>query len=497
MMIRRLNELTRLAVWLPDREIARRLREGETKLTIRYALEGLDEAEKSVAVTDDEIKKYYDAHRTEFMKPATVRVRCLTLPWKAPSEEPAVTDEEVKAHYEGHPGEFSHGKRVRARQILFTAEGKDREAAERQAEEAAAVRAKLRDGGNFAKLAGKYSKDKKSASKGGDLGFIEAGEMSKEFTDAAFSLAAGQVSEPVKTAAGYHLIAVDEVQEPGTKPLEEVKESLRARLRREKKERAADEEKENAYRRAVDVSLALVDKPDIDEVARARSLDVKDIGPFAEGEIVKEIGPSRDFSKASFETEIGSFSDIIELPGKGYCIVVPKEKTEAGTLPIEEAREKIVAALKAKKAAALAHETAAGRRAEIVKIMKDRKLDFAAACADIPVKTQETAPFTPRSPIPGLGFEPALASVAAAMKPGEPSGVFDLKKGSCFFAVTSRMEPTEKEIAEGMERFRARALREEEGRVLGEWNRWLHEQAKKIDYLPERAARKEAPDAGG
>jgi peptidyl-prolyl cis-trans isomerase D len=497
LMIRRLNELTRMAVWLPDQEVARRFREEETKFKISSVLAGMEEAGKSVEVTVEEIKGYYDSHLKEFKTPPKARVRCLMVPWDLPKEEPAVTDEEAKAYYEEHPGEFTHGKRVRARQILFKAEGKDRAEAEKKAAgEAENVLKRLRGGEEFAKLANKYSQDEKTAPKGGDLGFVEAGEMPKELSDRAFSLKKGEFSEAVKTAQGYTLIAVDEIQEPGTKSLDEAKERLRSRLQREKKERAAEEAKEKAYRRAVDVSLALVDKPDIDVVARARSLKVIEVGPFAAGEPVKEIGPSMDFSKAAFATEVGSFSDIVELPGKGYCIVVPKEKIEEKTTPIEEARDKIIATLKEKKAREAARADAARTRAEVEKRMREKKTDFAASCKEGGIKTEESAPFTSRGPIAGLGAEPAVSAAAAAMSPGEVSAVFDVKKGACFFTVVSREEPSEKETAEGMERFRNRAQREEEGRVLADWNKWLHEQAKKVDYLPTGAAPGETADTG-
>lgn len=496
LMIRRLNELTRMAVWLPDHEIARRFRDEETKFTISYALAGVEEAMKMAAVTDAEVKAYYNAHIKEFKTPANARVRCLMVPCEAPKGEPAVTDAELKEYYDEHPEEFAHGKRVRARQILFNAEGTDRAEAEKKAlGEAEKVLKRLRGGEEFAKLAKKYSQDKKTASKGGDLGFVEAGELPRELSDSAFSLKKGEFCEPVKTAQGYALLSVDEVQDPGTKTLDESREPLRTRMQREKKERLAEEAKEAAYRKAVDASLALVDKPDIDEVARARALELKEIGPFAAGEQLKEIGPSPDFAKAAFDTEVGAFSDIVELPGKGYCIVIPKEKIEEKITPLEEAKETIIAALKDTKAREKARAEAERLRAEAVKRMAENKADFAAACRDAGIKTAESAPFTVRGTIEGLGAEPKIAAAAAALRPGEVSSVFNVKKGATFFTVLSRKEPSEKETTEGMERFRRRAQRDEEQRVLTDWNTWVHEQAGKVDYLPEDMSRGEAADA--
>ena len=495
LMIRRLSELTMMSAWLPDEEIVRRYRDAETKLRIRFAVADAKEAEKSVAVSDKEVEERYEARLAEFKTPPKVAVRYLLAPWAIPNEEPAVTDEEVREYYDAHPGEFSHGKRVRARHILFKTGGKDQESEKKAAAEAEKVMEKLRKGGEFGTLAKKHSADEKTASKGGDLGFIERGGMPKEFSDAAFSLQKGAFGGPVKTAQGIHLIAVDEVQEPGTTPFDEVRDRIRSRLRREKKERRAEEEKEKAYRRAVDASLALVDTPDVEAVARARSLELKEIGPFAAGEAVREIGPSMDFSKAAFDTEVGSFSDILELPGRGYCIVVPKERIEGKTIPLEEARGRIVAALGAEKARVKAREEASKMRLAVEKLMAEKKCDFAAACGELSIKTSESGAFTARGPVEGLGNEPGVAAAAAALKPGEVSPVLDVARGSCFFAVVLRQEPSGEEIAKGMERFRARARRDEEGRLLADWNRWLHEQARKVDYLSETHDAEENADA--
>lgn len=484
MMIRKMSELAMLSAWLPDPEIARRYREAETRLRIRFALMEAAQAEKSVAVSDEEVRERYEARLAEFKTPTKVAVRCLMAPWAVSAEEPAVTDEEVRAYYDAHPEEFAHGKRLKARQILFKIEGKDpAEAEKKAAEKAEKVLEKLRAGGAFAKLAQRHSADEKTASKGGDLGFVERHEMPKELSDALFALEAGAFGGPVRTAQGLHLIAVDETQEPGTKPLDEVRDRIRSRLQRDKKERLAAEEKEKAYRRVVDASLALVDTPDLEAVARAKSLELMEIGPFAEGEVVKEIGPSMDFSKAAFDTEVGAFSDIVELPGRGYCVVVPKERIAARTLPLEEVRTRIVADLTAEKGRLKAREEAARLHGEVQKRMAEKQLDFAAACGELSIKTEESGTFTARGPVEGLGAEPAIAAAAAALKPGELGPVLDTANGSCLFALVSREEPTEEEIAKGMARFRDRARREEEGRFLAEWNRRLHEQARKVDYL--------------
>ncbi len=137
---------------------------------------------------------------------------------KPPSEE------ELKKYYQTHADEFRQQKQVHARHILV----KDKATADK-------IEARLRKGEDFAALA-KENSSCPSASQGGDLGFFSHDRMVKEFADAAFKLKPGEISAPVKTKFGYHIIKVDEVKEASARPFAEVKESIRNKLMQDKKE---------------------------------------------------------------------------------------------------------------------------------------------------------------------------------------------------------------------------------------------------------------------
>ncbi len=129
-----------------------------------------------------------------------------------------VTDEEVKSFYEGNPEMFKGEASVRAKHILVDSEEKAKE-----------VKAVI-DGGVSFEDAAKENSSCPSSSQGGDLGFFTRGRMVPEFEDAAFALAIGEVSEPVQTQFGYHLIKVEEKTPEVAKSLEEVKDQLKVNL---------------------------------------------------------------------------------------------------------------------------------------------------------------------------------------------------------------------------------------------------------------------------
>jgi len=134
---------------------------------------------------------------------------------EAATKDATVSDEEIAAYYEEHKAEFAQPETRTARHILFspgdavdaTAEYTDAqwEAARVEAE---AARKQLVEGADFATLARELSDDTSSKDQGGDLGDVSKGVMVPAFEEALFSLKAGEVSQPVKTQFGYHLIEV-------------------------------------------------------------------------------------------------------------------------------------------------------------------------------------------------------------------------------------------------------------------------------------------------
>lgn len=146
-----------------------------------------------------------------------------------------VDDAAGRKYYDEHKSEY---EQVKARHILIRVKGSPSPAGagkkELTDEEALAkaqeVRKKLAGGADFAEVAKAESDDTGSGANGGDLGFFKHGQMVPPFEQAAFSLPIGQLSEPVKTPFGYHIIKVEQKE---SKPFEEVHAEIEAKLRPE------------------------------------------------------------------------------------------------------------------------------------------------------------------------------------------------------------------------------------------------------------------------
>ncbi|MEQ8175462.1 MAG: peptidylprolyl isomerase [Syntrophomonadaceae bacterium] len=178
----------------------------------------LEAQKRKIAVTDQEIQaelqKYYNDYggQDAFLQALTssgftmddvkkdialsMKIRKLMEP------RVAISDDELKAYFEENKASFAQEKQVKVSHILLDTK-----------EKADEIKKRLANGEDFAKLAQENSTDTATRDGGGELGFIRKGEMVKEFDTAAFSLKVGQISDPVKTEFGYHLIKVDEIKE--------------------------------------------------------------------------------------------------------------------------------------------------------------------------------------------------------------------------------------------------------------------------------------------
>jgi len=136
-----------------------------------------------------------------------------------------VSLEDAQAFYDKQPDHFAVQEEVKASHILVKTEEKAKE-----------LSAKIKGGADFAQVARDNSEDTGSKSQGGDLGFFGKGRMVPEFEKAAFALKPGQMSGPVKSQFGYHIIKVTDRHEPKTKTFEEVKSEIIAEMLRGKKD---------------------------------------------------------------------------------------------------------------------------------------------------------------------------------------------------------------------------------------------------------------------
>jgi len=157
-------------------------------------------------------------------------------------ESVAITQADAKKFYDENQSEFEQPEQVKASHILFLVKQDDSEdVAKAQLEKAKAAAAKAQKGGDFSSLAKEMSEEPGAKESGGDLGFFTKDRMVPEFAEAAFTLKPGEVSEPVRTQFGWHVIKLEEKKPAGMSPFEEVKDQLEAYLKADKQRKAVQD----------------------------------------------------------------------------------------------------------------------------------------------------------------------------------------------------------------------------------------------------------------
>lgn len=153
-----------------------------------------------------------------------------------------VTDEEAKKFYEENKTEFQQPETVKASHILFRVSKDDSEDVVNQKLKAAqGAETRAKKGEDFTALAKELSEEPGAKESGGDLGFFPKDRMVPEFAEVAFTEKVGDISDPVRTQFGWHVIKVTDKKGAGTLPYDEVKEQLIGYLKNKKQEEAAQE----------------------------------------------------------------------------------------------------------------------------------------------------------------------------------------------------------------------------------------------------------------
>ncbi|AUB82606.1 SurA N-terminal domain-containing protein [Candidatus Thiodictyon syntrophicum] len=188
-------------------------------------------------IDDQAISAYYEANAARFEVPEQVKLDYLVLDAAALAGRTTVAEEDIRRVYDANQARFGQPERRRVRHILLTVPpDADAAAAAAVLAEIEGVRKRLADGEAFDVVAKAVSKDPGSASQGGSLGEIEKGIMDPAFEQSAFALPVGEVSEPVRSRFGYHLIEVESITPAAVKPFAEVQEQLRGEVAKQKAE---------------------------------------------------------------------------------------------------------------------------------------------------------------------------------------------------------------------------------------------------------------------
>ncbi|WP_454913627.1 SurA N-terminal domain-containing protein [Stutzerimonas chloritidismutans] len=298
-----------------------------------FATLTLPAQQEAIEVGDEQIKEYYEANADRFRTPEQVIVEYVELKKESFFDQVEVSDEELQELYQKQIANLAEQRRAAHILIETGGELSDDEAKAKIDE----IATRVKNGDDFAAVAKEASQDPGSASEGGDLGFAGPGVYDPAFEDALYALNEGEVSAPVKSEFGWHIIKLLGVQSPEVPAFE----SLKPQLVRELKAQQVEQ-------RFVETSKQLEDSAfeasDLAQPAQELGLMVQTTEAFGRdgGE---GITANRQVIQAAFSDEVlvdGANSSVIELDPDTSIALRVKEHLKPAAIPLADVREDIV-----------------------------------------------------------------------------------------------------------------------------------------------------------
>ena len=411
------------------------------------------------AVPDDaRLKAYYDENFEKYKSQPQLKVQYLNFEIADYKEKVEISPEKIFLYYEENPGEFSTPEQVEASHILIKVDqdaGAD--AVEKARLDAMAVYEKAVAGEDFAELAKKYSEGP-SKDNGGYLGKFEKDKMVKPFGEKAFAMKPGDISEPVKTRFGWHVIYVKAHNEASKKSLEEVSGEIKDKL-------TSAEMKNLAFDAAGKAFDAIVDGDDLEQAGLITGKEVLEAGPFTMKGPDGEFKDRAMFAQTAFELDAGEISDIKEI-GDAYIIMKPVERIEPAVLAYEDVKDRVKTELKAKLQNDKAREAAAAFLESVKKAES-----FKSAAEEKGLTLKDTALFSKNSNIPEIGRSPEFTS--AAFKLSDKNRLYSevIKAGSNYYVISFKEKkiPDEAEIKKNIDDVKKRLIQTKQGRTYAAW----------------------------
>jgi peptidyl-prolyl cis-trans isomerase D len=425
LLIEKVRSLVLDSVKVSDAELAAWYNWQKATVDVDYAL--IDPKSFKVdPVKDEDLQTYFESNQDRYKSQPQVKARYLRFAPQMFEEEVTITEDDIRAYYDEHQEEFETPKTVEARHILIKVDAEADEAAASEARKKAdEVYALAKGGQDFAELAKKYSEGP-TKDRGGLLGAFSKETMVKPFADKAFAMQAGEISEPVRTQFGWHVIKVEKINDASSTALEEAELQIRKILAESK----ADE---LAYDKSITVYDTIFENEDLTRVAEEQKMEIHTTEFFDRTGPQKATIQNRDqFAATAFDQPLNEISEIQDL-GDGYYIIETIEKKKPTVPEIEAVKEKVRADFIASKQ----DEMALAEGQKMMAALKEGK-SFKEASEASNVKPGTTGLFGRSGEIPSIGNEKAISTAAFNLSKEKPTPEEPVKTDKGYYVINYR-----------------------------------------------------------
>ena len=427
-----------------------------------------DACRGEVNSTESALMEWYEAHKANYETLPEIKIRYIEFSKDNVLKTVKVSEDAIRSYYETHREVYKIKERRRARHILIRVpmdvDNATMAEMEKKAEE---ILQKARSGEDFSELAKKYSEDPGSAESGGDLGFFTREMMVKPFSDKVFAMKEGEISGPVRTRFGLHIIKLDKIEPSRTQTLKEVEAEIEDNLKTKKANDILWEMANKAYDKIIDLG-------GLDEYAREANVTIKEAGPFSKESPPATIGHSTEALNVLFSLEKGELSSLLPVSG-GIVIAELLDKIPPRIPPFEQVKEKVKEEFVQEEAVRLCE-----KRAKAL-LQKARKEGLEKAAAQEGLKIHETGYFKRVELSRAKGLPTDIAKAGLYLYEDKPLCEEPKRVGRDFYcyALKERRSPDLTSLSkEEEDKLRSKLLNKKHQEAFSQWLAFQRQQAK-------------------
>ncbi len=466
LLMEEIRALLGAGITVPETEAKEHYLYENQEINISYVKVDSSDCESEVQYSDEELKEWFETHREEYRTEPKIKLTYLLFDIKSAERDANVTEAEIEAWYEAHQQDYHKKEQRKARHILIKvpqdASEQEVEAKKKKIEE---IRARIEKGADFAEVAKEVSEDPGSGKNGGELGFFTKNAMVKPFADVAFSMKKGELSQPVRTRFGWHIILLEDIKPEHTQPLDEVREEIRKRLATQKARKEVWDRANAAYDEIIQLGS-------LEDFAKTSGITLKSTPLFSKKSAPPMLGKNPELLNSIFALSKGELTSLLDVPD-GVLIAEVTEK-EAPHIPeFETVKERVKEAYIREKAKELCKQKAAAMLEEA------KKNGLSSICAGGNCTIEETGFFKRTDPaangkLPGPVARASLSLYSGKIFPDEV-----LESGNSFYVIAFKQakEADLKGFDAEKKKISDTLLKEKEKSIFQNWLKHAREKA--------------------
>jgi peptidyl-prolyl cis-trans isomerase D len=459
-LIRKLEALVSASAFVPDSEVHEEFLRRDTKVKFEYAVITQADILKGLHPTDEELKAFYERNKASYTNsiPERRQIKYAVIDTSKIAAETSVSEQDLQAYYDQHREEYRVPDQVKVRHILIKTplpepgQKEDEKAVAGARAKAEDVLKQVKAGGDFAKLAAKYSEDT-TAQEGGELGWIGRGRTVPEFEKVAFALPKGQTSDLVKSSYGFHIIQVEDKQDAHLKSLAEVKSEILEKKKREKADRATEA--------AANALLSAARTDGLDKAAAAKGQTAVTTDFVSHNDTLPGLGVSQQLMDAVFNEPDKAPPDVVQIP-QGYVVFQLLAIRPPATPAFEEIRARVESEFKNQRAGFLLQQ----KTQELADRAKADH-DLKKAAKDLGANFMTSDLVAPDGQVPQIGSLAGPASAIFSLKQNEVSAPIVSGANGIVAKMLDKQVPSDQEFAAKKDEIRQSLLEAKQNEMFG------------------------------